>query len=146
MVGNHESKVDEYRRTSANTASPVQLIVMLYDGALKFVEAGRKAMERHDFERQNTEITRAQKIVSELMACLDLKQGGEIAANLFGIYNFALNQLIEANVHDRPGPLENVKRLLSELRDAWVTIAASAPNEARTAPANPDGSRVRLEG
>ncbi|GMV38132.1 MAG: hypothetical protein AMXMBFR61_26400 [Fimbriimonadales bacterium] len=113
-----------YRKTAVETASPLDLILMLYDGALRFLERGRAAMERRDLDQQNESLTRAQAILTELTVCLDMEQGGEVAANLLGLYGYMSNRLVEANVNDDPNAVQEVARLLGELRESWAILAA----------------------
>ena len=115
----------EYQKGAVNGASPLQLVIMLYDGALKFMEAGKHAMKTGDLERQNASLQRAQKIVRELTSCLDMKEGGEIAKNLFGLYVYVNNELVKANVEDKVEPIDRSIRVLSELRESWVVIERS---------------------
>lgn len=103
-------------------ASPVQLVVMLYDGALRFMEEGKRAMAAKDLETQNFKLQRAQKIVVELMSTLNLQQGGEIAKNLLSLYTFVVNELVEGNIHDDPTKIDNAMRTMSELRDGWYQL------------------------
>ncbi len=95
---------------------------MLYDGALRFMEAGKHAMKLRDIERQNKSLKQAQKIVRELTSCLDMQNGGEIAKNLFGLYVYVNNELVSANVEDKVEPIDRSIRILSELRESWVAI------------------------
>src|SRR4051794_38624400 len=88
--------VQEYQKGAVNGASPLQLVVMLYDGALRFMEAGKFAMASKDLDKQNHNLKKAQSIISELMACLDMNQGGEVATNLMSLYNYTILQLVEA--------------------------------------------------
>lgn len=118
----YATHVDAYRKTAVNTASPLQLVLMLYDGALRFMEAGLHAMERKDVFAQNDQLQRAQKILMELMACLDMERGGDIAQNLFAIYGFAHNELVVANVEDQPEKVRGVMKLMSDLRTSWIEI------------------------
>ena len=117
--------VQEYQKSAVNGASPLQLVIMLYDGALRFMEAGKHAMKQRDIERQNKSLKQAQKIVRELTSCLDMQNGGEIAKNLFGLYVYVNNELVSANVEDRVEPIDRCIRILSELRESWVTIEKS---------------------
>jgi flagellar protein FliS len=113
----------EYRKIAVHTASPVDLIVMLYDGALRFIELGRAALERGDHFEKNERLQRAQRIVTELMSCLDMARGGEVAQNLFALYSYVYNLLVESNIRDEVGKLEEAKRILAELRESWAEIA-----------------------
>ena len=113
---------NEYRKNAALGASPVQLIVMLYDGALRFMEEGKRAIADKNYEVQNHKLQRAQKIVMELMGSLDMQKGGEISRNLLALYTFVLNELVEANIKDDPTKVENAMKTMSELRESWAEI------------------------
>lgn len=115
----------EYRKNAVTGASPLQLVVMLYDGALRFMEAGRFAMVRNDLETQNDKLQRAQRIVTELMASLDMQRGGELSKNLFGIYSYVLNELVEANLTDKPEPVDRSIKIISDLRDSWASLESA---------------------
>ncbi len=114
--------VQEYQKNTVGSASPLQLVIMLYDGALKHLTHGKAAMKAKDVNTQNLELQKAQRIVMELMSCLDMDQGGEIAKNLFGLYGFITNQLIEANVEDDSTKIDRCIQILTELRTSWVQI------------------------
>jgi len=110
---------------------------MLYDGALRFMEAGKHAMLAKDLEKQNQNLQRAQKIVLELMSCLDMQHGAEIAKNLLALYTYSLQQLVEANVKDDPTGIDRSIKVFSELRESWVeidkTVKANAENQSNAA-------------
>ena len=91
-----------YRQNAINGASPVQLVIMLYDGALRFMDEGKRAMAIKDLETKNFKLQRAQKIIMELISTLDIRNGGEIATNLLSLYTFTINELVEGNMHDKP--------------------------------------------
>jgi flagellar protein FliS len=117
--------LQEYRKQVVNGASPLQLVIMLYDGALRFMDAGRRAMEERNIDAQNTNLQKAQKIVLELASCLDMRQGGEIAENLFALYTYCYNQLVAANIEDDPALIDQATRVLSDLRESWVQLEAN---------------------
>lgn len=118
----------EYQKQQVNGASPVQLVVMLYDGALRFMEAGKHAIVNKNLEKQNYYIQKAQRIVTELMATLDMEKGGEVAKNLFALYGYVLNELVTANIQDEIEAVDRAIRVFSELRESWAQIAeATAP-------------------
>jgi flagellar protein FliS len=113
-----------YRESAVLTASPAQLVVMLYDGANRFL---RKAIAMHEHGeplRANEPISRAVAIVEELFATLDIERGGEIATRLQGIYIFCLKLIGEARFEQAPEKLVQVADLLGELRESWATLAA----------------------
>lgn len=115
---------DRYLETAVETASPARLIVMLYDGAIRFINSAIDAIQNKQYERQNHYFQRAQKILAELISSLDFSKGGEVAENLFRLYTYMYNQLVEANLQDSIERAEHVVNLLSELREAWDTVAS----------------------
>ncbi len=117
-----KSSIDQYRKSAVSGASPLQLVIMLYDGALRFMEAGRHAMLKREVYQQNDNLTKAQRIISELLSTLDLQQGGEVAKNLFSIYTYVYDKLVEANLEDKPEIVEECTTILSELRESWVEL------------------------
>ncbi len=106
------------------TASPAQLVVMLYDGAGKFLRQAVAMYEHGEKQRAATAIGRAQAIVEELFATLDIERGGDIASRLQGIYVFCLSEMADARIEAAPDRLHEIIRLLGELGDSWKTIAA----------------------
>ncbi len=133
---------EEYRRVQIETASPTRLVVMLYDGAIRFCTLGLEAMREHNFEAQNTYLIRVQKIIGEFMSALNQKEGGDVAENLARVYAFMLEQLVSANLYDRPKPVETVLTMLRDLREGWVAIDSGSAQTtlavAAAPPAKPD--------
>jgi len=118
----YSKQLDQYQKSAVAGASPLQLIIMLYDGALKFLGNGKLAMAQKDLYQQNDQLQRAQKIITELMSCLDMEKGGEIATNLFALYSYAYNEIIMGNVEDDPSKIEHAMAVLTQLRESWVTL------------------------
>ncbi|HYH02949.1 MAG TPA: flagellar export chaperone FliS [Bacillota bacterium] len=118
-----ENGYQRYRQVQLETASPVELIIKLYDGAIRFVSLGQKALNEKDYTQANTWLLRAQDIIDELNLNLDMN-AGEIAQNLRGLYNFFNRTLMDANVKKDTHNLQNVIDMLSSLRDAWSQINA----------------------
>ncbi|MDQ8045001.1 MAG: flagellar export chaperone FliS [Solirubrobacteraceae bacterium] len=115
-----------YRESAVLTASPVQLVVMLYDGANRFLMKAIALHEHGEPIRANEPTQRAVAIVEELLATIDIERGGEIAPRLQGIYVFCLKLMGEARYEQSPDKLRQVKDLLGELRESWATLAAQA--------------------
>lgn len=109
----------EYQKNAVNGASPLQLVLMMYDGALKHMEAGKHAIKMQNLELQNASLQKAQRIILELMACLDLEKGGDISKNLLALYTYAVNELVEANVKDDIEGIERAIEVMSQLRGSW---------------------------
>jgi flagellar protein FliS len=114
-----------YKQQSILTATPGQLVVMLYDGCLRFLHQAAYAMRGGDVVETNARLTRAEAIIDELHATLDLEKGGVVASRLQGIYVFCSRHLLEARTAREPEMIEKVSELLAELRDAWAQIAAT---------------------
>jgi flagellar protein FliS len=108
------------------TASPARLVVMLYDGARRFLAQAGAAMRDGQVAEAHRRLGRAEAIIEELLSALDFEAGGEIAERLEAIYVFCRRQIMEARIGQDPEKLEQVSRLLGELRAAWSEIAAVA--------------------
>jgi flagellar protein FliS len=123
---NPYARPQAYREASVMTASPEQLVVMLYDGAGRFLRQAEGAMTGAGTWMQASEkLSRAEAIIDELLATLDM-DAGDIAERLQAIYVFCKTRLIEARLERDPGRVDQVARLLAELRDAWATIEPPA--------------------
>ena len=114
-----------YRANSVMTASPGQLVVMLYDGAVRFLKQAEIALGEGAAVHAGDRIAKAEAVLDELLVTLDLEQGGEIAQRLQGIYVFCKRLLIEARVERDTGRIVQTARLLGELREAWAEAAAA---------------------
>jgi flagellar secretion chaperone FliS len=112
-----------YQRAAVLTASQSQLIVMLYDGANRFLAQAAVAMGERQIETAHNKLRRAEMIITHLQGSLDFEQGGEIAPRLAAIYVFCQRHLNEARIYADPARIEQVRGLLGTLRDAWAQIA-----------------------
>ncbi len=112
-----------YKKTQVATASQGDLLLMLFDGAIRFANQGRQCIVEQDMEQANVKLLRAQDILTELMISLDLDQG-EIAENLYQLYNFIYELLVEANIKKDVDLIDQAVRFLTELRDTWRQVVA----------------------
>ncbi len=112
-----------YQETSVTTQSKGRLIVLLYDGAIKFMKLAIKELEAGNYEAKGKYITKAQNIINELNAILDASAGGEIAVNLRKLYCFMNTRLSEANTKRDPQMIREVIALMEELNQSWKAIA-----------------------
>ena len=117
------SRAVAYKEQSILTATPGQLVVMLYDGCLRFLHQATYAMRDDDMAVAGNRLSRAEAIIDELLTTLDLEQGGEIASRLQGIYVFCNRHLLEARTQRDPEMIEKVSELLGELRESWAQVA-----------------------
>ena len=113
----------QYRATKVETAGSVDLVVMLYQGAVKFIRLAIEALERDDAKAAHTNFVRAQDIVVELLGSLNREAGGEIAVQLAGVYDYCLHRLLLANVRKDPAPAQEVLGIVRDLGKAWQQIA-----------------------
>jgi flagellar protein FliS len=112
-----------YRRGEVLAATPAQLVVLLYDGARRFLRQAGTAMSDGEIERAHRTLRHAERIIRHLDGTLDFEQGA-IAQRLHTIYRFCLKHLDAARISQDPGRIEEVVELLAELRDAWSQAAA----------------------
>ena len=108
--------------TGVAAASPQRLVVMLYDGAIKFLKLAIQELEAKNYAAKGQYINRAQDIINELNAVLDLQAGGEIAENLRKLYLFMGRRLSQANTKRDPQMIQEVIGLLEELNQSWKAI------------------------
>lgn len=112
--------VNQYQNNQILNASPEQILIMLYDGSIRFCRQAIHAMEAQNRVVQAEKISRAMAIVSEFSNTLNHEVGGEIATDLDALYAFMLRELTNANVKNDRKALETVEGLLIDLRDTWV--------------------------
>lgn len=117
------SPYKQYQQTAIETASPERLIIMLYDGAIKFVNQAKTSMNEGNVEETNKALIKTQDIISELMIGLNM-EAGEIAHNLYNLYDYFKRRLVEANTKKDNVILDEVLGHLIELRSTWVEAAA----------------------
>jgi flagellar protein FliS len=115
--------LSSYRNTQVQSRTPLELVVMLYDGALKFMGTARDAIERRDIPARRDALSRTLAIISELQSTLNLAEGGQVAAELDRLYSYANERLLEAAMKNEVAAIDDVKRVFEILRDGWNTIA-----------------------
>ena len=115
-----------YRQVATKTAPPGQLVLMLYEGAIRFLERALQGFGKDDpadcNQTINNNILRAQEIIRELDLSLNTREGGEIAANLRRLYEYFDQRLLESNLRKEPDGIRDVSGRLTVLRDAWATM------------------------
>ena len=116
---------NQYLQTQVQSRSPLELVVMLYDGAIQSAETARDALIAGNIPARKKAISKMMAIISQLQNTLDMERGGDIAENLDRIYTWANVRLLDAIVHKDASPIEEVRGVLVSLREAWQTIAAS---------------------
>ncbi len=110
----------QYKQNSIMNATPGQLIVMMYNGCMKFIKTAEKAIEQKDIEGANNAILRAQDIIDELMSALDRQY--DVSDNLYNLYEYINRRLVEANIKKDKAILQEAYNLVVQLRDAWAEV------------------------
>lgn len=118
-----------YKKSQIETASPIDLIIMLYDRAIVLLDKAKNEILEKKYEGKNTSLTKATDIVFELLTTLDNDKGGEIATSLSRLYNFVIREITTANTSLSTKELNNAKRILSELRESWISIKNNPDTE-----------------
>ncbi len=119
----------QYKSTQHETASPVQIVVALYDGAIKFMTQAQHAIENKDFAKKGEAIRRAHAIVSELQATLDADHAPELCEELTRLYDFVLDRVSHANVDNAAASLDPAIEVMKTLRSAWHELATRPGTE-----------------
>ncbi len=107
-----------YQATQVQTASPARLVLMLFDGAIRFMQQGKASLQDGRIEDANRQLGRAQAVISELMSSLKL-EAGPLAKNLYNIYDFLRRHLALSLASAEPWRVQQAIDLLTPLRDAW---------------------------
>jgi flagellar protein FliS len=124
-VSTYTTAKQAYTTSSVMTATPEQLVVMLYDGAIRFLSQSAAAMRADNRDVALNRLRRGEAIIDELNVSLDMSQG-EVAEQLRAIYVFCKRHLVEAHMERNPDGIDTVVRFLTDLRGSWQQIAAGA--------------------
>ncbi len=124
--------IRKYQETSVRTIGPERLIVMLYEGVVRRLEATMAAIAKDDISARCANLQKAQDIINELDLSLDHKVGGEIAANLSAVYGFMKRELTDAQITGETAHISNVLRVIAPLLEAWQAIKPGTAERAQT--------------
>ena len=116
-----------YRRVESESRSPLELVIMLYDGALRFLNDASDAAARGDLRARAQAISRVLAIVGELQNTLDLDKGGAVADQLDDLYTYLTSRLIDVALKQDVTAIEEARKLLTPIRDAWSQISTQSP-------------------
>ena len=109
----------QYRQTQIDTTPKEQILLMLYDGTVRFLHQAKAGFAEKDIEKIHNNLIKVQNIITEFEATLDMETGGEFAKNLYSLYEFMSRQLTIANIRKDEAALEIVIKHMTELRDTW---------------------------
>jgi flagellar protein FliS len=117
--------IASYQENSVTTQSKGRLIVLLYEGAIKFMKLAIKELEAGNYEAKGQYINRAREIINELNAVLDMQAGGELSGNLRKLYMFMQQRLSDANIKRDPQIIREVITIMEELNQGWKAISTT---------------------
>ena len=120
-------QVHAYKDNEISTASRLRLIVMMYDGVIRYMEEYKKKLEEGDIAGRGIYLAKAQNVISELQQSLNKKQGGEVSQNLENLYNFINASLTQANIDGNASNVDHSITILQNLRDAWSQVMSVTP-------------------
>lgn len=123
------SKLQAYRQTAVTTATKEQVLIMLYEGAIKHLKRAMAACESKDMAAKGVAVGKAHDIVNELINSLDFQIGGDVARNLESLYNFIVEQLMKGNLENDVTKFEQSIKILENLLDAWRVAVAKVQAE-----------------
>lgn len=123
------AQLKQYQQTQIQTATPEKLLIMLYNGAINFLNKSKVYMEEKDFAQTNTFLLKAQAIITEFMNTIDWEPNPDFAQNLYSLYEFMNYTLIQANIHKDPAKVDIVIDLLKTLKSAWEEAAIKVAKE-----------------
>jgi len=125
--------VKAYQKVQVMTSGGVRLVVMLYEGVIKFNRLAVMAVRENNIKKRTDYINRSVAIISELYNALDMERGGEVARNLHDMYVYCLGRLSEANKRNSAEIIEEVTGLFAEVKGGWEALTSSKPPASNTA-------------
>ena len=119
---NHLNCYSQYKTNQISLADQGKLILMMYDGAIQFINQAKNKLQNKDLGGMGLYLGKAESVISELSNSLNSEEGGDISKSLERLYTFILKELLLANVRKDPAALDKIISILSKLREAWVQI------------------------
>jgi flagellar protein FliS len=137
----------QYLKQDIETASKEQILIMLYEGAIRFLTIAKAALAQNDVEKYHNHLVKAQNILTELMTSLDFEVGGDIAQNLYSLYEYYHYRLIQANLKKDVGMVDEVIGHLRSLKATWeeaIKLAKQETVQDHSSATTPGGVKTAL--
>lgn len=128
-----------YKQNEVDTTSPGKLIVMLYEGAIRFLTTASENVDFKKYDFVNENVQKTHDIIDELISSLNMDEGGEVAKNLLSIYLYMKQQITDGNLKKDPKPFKEVIKMLNELKQAWEEIQKKESTTRTSAPVTRPG-------
>jgi len=131
----------QYKNNEITTASPEEVLILLYEGAIRFLKIARKGITEKDIEKTHNNLIKTQRIITEFMLTLDMEIGGEIAENLYRLYEYLHHRLVHANLKKDIHAIDEVLKHLVSLKETWEQAIKNA-NQDKAAAASYRGGNL----
>lgn len=141
------AEINPYQMTAVRTATPVELVLMVYDECINSLRRAEEAFRitgPERIEQIGNSLLHAQDAITELALSLDMERGGEIAENLSRLYDFMTHHLSAANSKKELKPIQDVRSMMQDLRDTWAQVAKQVGGQ--QAPSAPRAGRISISG
>jgi len=142
LRANSYSNQNAYKANEISTVSQSRLIVMLYEGAMRFLKIAKESMTPRKYDIVNNNIIKAQDIITDLMLSLNLEEGKEVASNLLSLYVYMKKRLLEANMRKDTKIIEEVVELLTQLKTAWDELDRKEVSNQSSSPSRNTGISI----
>lgn len=134
----------QYKTQQIQTATPEEILILLYEGAIRFLAISRKAIEAEDLEKAHNHLIKTQRIITELMLSLDMDIGGDVAQNLYSLYDYLHYRLVQANLKKDVTMIDEVLDHLRALKQTWEQAIKIAAREQAEQEALQQGNLPRM--
>ena len=121
--------VKQYQKTTVETASNEKILIMLYDGAIQFLNKAKIALNEKNYEQSHNNLMGAQRILEEFINTIDKEPNPELANNLINLYEYFITRLVQANIKHEIGPVDEVLKFLKDLKFTWEQAISIAQKE-----------------
>ena len=121
--------VKQYQKTTVETASNEKILIMLYDGAIQFLNKAKIALSEKNWEQSHNNLMGAQRILEEFINTIDKEPNPELAQNLINLYEYFITRLVQANMKHQIEPVDEVLKFLKELKATWEQAIAISQKE-----------------
>ena len=135
-----------YHQTSVQTSDQLTLIVMLYDGMLRYLRKAHTCIEAQDIKGTHNYLMRSKDIVNELRSTLHVEKAGEVGGNLRDLYLYMFQRILEANLNKDPQPVQDVIRIAETLRQGWLQIKSQRSQHKQATLAQQKRAKFRAQG
>lgn len=119
----------QYQKNQIETATPEQVLILLYDGAILYLNKAKVAIEQQNIEQWNNNLLGCERIILEFMDTLDMENGGDLAKNLYKLYEYFYNTLVSANLNKNTNQVDEILKHLKSMRETWQKAIAIANAE-----------------